>query len=374
MEKIRVGVIGANPSWGWAISAHLPALQALPQFEVSAVSSRSMERARQTAERFGVAAAFDDPAALAAHPDVDVVAVCVRVPAHDELVRTAIEAGKHVYCEWPLARDSTEATGLLEAAQRRGIRHGIGLQARFAPAVQRARDLVTDGYVGEVNSVAVRTAAISHGPATPEALAYLYDDRNGAGALDIPGGHTIDAMRFIVGDDVSAVRAASAIRHPEIAIAETGRPIPNDTADDIVVAATLRCGALASIHVQAGAPSTAHSLIEITGDNGVIVVASAHNPLDGPAQPNLGTQISELALWGAQGGAPLSRIALSNGVPGLQPGTPPFNVAATYAAFGNDIASGTADVPDFSTAVSLHRVIEAIEESARTGLEVAPKQ
>src|SRR3546814_20345515 len=111
MSKVRVGVIGANLQGSWGASAHLPALAALDELETVAVATSHMESAKATAARYGVAHAFDDPRKLAEHPDVDVVSVCVRVPAHRELVMLALEAGKHVYCEWPLGRDTDEEIG-----------------------------------------------------------------------------------------------------------------------------------------------------------------------------------------------------------------------------------------------------------------------
>src|SRR3546814_5692300 len=66
---------------------------------------------------------LDDPRKLAEHPHVDVVSVCVRVPAHRELVMLALEAGKHVYCEWPLGRDTDEAAELERFARERGVTH-----------------------------------------------------------------------------------------------------------------------------------------------------------------------------------------------------------------------------------------------------------
>src|SRR3546814_5176530 len=101
-----------------------------------------MESAKATAARYGVAHAFDDPRKLAEHPDVDVVSVCVRVPAHRELVMLALEAGKHVYCEWPLGRDTDEAAELERFARERGVTHMVGLQARNSPVLAYVRDLL----------------------------------------------------------------------------------------------------------------------------------------------------------------------------------------------------------------------------------------
>src|SRR5947208_9408489 len=104
-SKLGVGIIGVNPAWGWAATAHIPALRALPNYEIRALSATSPEAARAAGEAFGVAAVFADHNELVARRDVDVVAVTVKVPHHSELVSAALRARKAVSCEWPLGRD-----------------------------------------------------------------------------------------------------------------------------------------------------------------------------------------------------------------------------------------------------------------------------
>ena len=89
-KKIRVGIIGASPSSGWALQAHLPALQTLPDYVLTAVATTRQQSADQTARRFGVAHAFDRAQALIEHPEVDLVVVSVRAPDHAPLVRAAL--------------------------------------------------------------------------------------------------------------------------------------------------------------------------------------------------------------------------------------------------------------------------------------------
>ena len=105
-NKIQVGIVGVSPDRGFASIAHIPALQALPEFEITAVCTTRQESAEAAARHFRVPLAFADPAKLAQHPDVDLVTVSVKVPDHYAPVMAAIEAGKHVYCEWPLGRDT----------------------------------------------------------------------------------------------------------------------------------------------------------------------------------------------------------------------------------------------------------------------------
>src|SRR6266404_8292665 len=100
-SALGVGIIGVNPVRGWAATAHIPALRALPNYEVRALSARSAESARAAGEVFGVSAVFSDHEQLVAQPGIDVVAVTVKVPHHRQLVSAALAAGKAVYCEWP---------------------------------------------------------------------------------------------------------------------------------------------------------------------------------------------------------------------------------------------------------------------------------
>src|SRR5438874_1445586 len=119
-SKLGVGIIGVSPVRGWAAIAHIPALRALPRYEIRALSAHSAQSARAAGEAFGVGAVFSDHEQLVAHPDVDLVAVTVKVPHHRELVSAALAAGKAVYCEWPLGRDLDEARAMaaLAAEQR----------------------------------------------------------------------------------------------------------------------------------------------------------------------------------------------------------------------------------------------------------------
>src|SRR4051794_35089364 len=151
-SALGVGIIGVSPVRGWATTAHIPALRALPNYEIRALSAHSAESARAVGEAFGVSAVFADHEQLVAQPDIDVVSVTVKAPQHRELVSAALAAGKAVYCEWPLGRDLDEARAMAALAAERGVRTVVGLQARQAPAIEFVQALLSDGYVGEVLS------------------------------------------------------------------------------------------------------------------------------------------------------------------------------------------------------------------------------
>src|SRR5215216_3534670 len=151
-STLGVGIIGVSPARGWAATAHIPALRALPNYEIRALSAHSVESARAAGEAFGVSGVFLDHEQLVTQPDIDVVAVTVKVPHHRQLVSAALAAGKAVYCEWPLGRDLDDSRAMAKLAADQAVRTAVGLQARQAPAIEFVQELLGDGYLGEVLS------------------------------------------------------------------------------------------------------------------------------------------------------------------------------------------------------------------------------
>src|SRR3977135_3589705 len=104
LSKLGVGIIGVSPTRGWAATAHIPALRALPNYEIRALSAQSAESARAAGEAFGVRNVFSDHEQLVTRPDIDVVAVTVKVSHHRALVSAALAAGKAGHWGWPRGR------------------------------------------------------------------------------------------------------------------------------------------------------------------------------------------------------------------------------------------------------------------------------
>src|SRR5256712_8439163 len=194
-KRIRVGIIGANPDRGWAAQAHMPALRSLgDDFEITALSTTRRGSADAASKLFGVPAAFDNHQELVNSPTVDVVAVTVKVPHHLELATAALEAGKAVYCEWPLGNCLKEAETLAALANKKGVLAVPGLQARSAPAGAYVRGPIKHGYVGEVLSTTLIGSGMGWGPTVEPYNAYLNEKKNGATMLSIALGHAADAL------------------------------------------------------------------------------------------------------------------------------------------------------------------------------------
>jgi predicted dehydrogenase len=357
-STLGVGIIGVSPVRGWAATAHIPALRALPNYEVRALSGHSAESARAAGEAFGVGAVFSDHEQLVTRPDIDVVAVTVKVPRHRELVSAALAAGKAVYCEWPLGRDLEDARAMAALAAEQGVRTVVGLQARQAPAIERVRELLGEGYVGEVLSTTMVGLSVPGG-VVGQPNAYMLDRTNGANALTISVGHSLDILNYVLGEfaDLSAV---SDLRRPLITIEETGEQVVKTAADQIAVIGTLTSGATAAVHIREAVAGGTGFLWEINGTEGTLRISAAG------AQP----QIFPLTLAGARGGDEASELAASAAstqrwpaLVGLE-GAPAYNVGRAYAAFAADVDNGTHTVPDFAAAVRRHELIAAIERSA----------
>jgi predicted dehydrogenase len=335
----------------------------MPNYEVRALSATSPEAAHAAGEAFGVPA-FSDHEQLVAQPDVDVVAVTVKVPHHRELVSAALAAGKPVYCEWPLGRDLDDARAMATLAVEQGVRTVVGLQARQAPAIEFVRELLRDGYVGEVLSTTLIGVSVP-GDVVIQPNVYMLDGNNGANLLTVAVGHSLDTLNHVLGEfaDLSAV---SAIRRPLITAEQTREQIVKTAVDQVAVIGTLTSGATASIHIREAVAGGTGFLWEINGTDGTLrITADAALP-----------EIFPLTAAGARGGGEPAELAVPAALTQKWPaltsleGMPAFNVGRAYAAFAADLENGSHTVPDFADAVRRHEVIAAIERSAASGERV----
>jgi predicted dehydrogenase len=335
------------------------------RFALTAVATSRPDSARRAAERFGAAHAFADGGELAAHPDVDLVVVSVKVPAHAELVRAALDARKHVWCEWPLARTVEEAEALAAAAEAAGVHTVVGLQARCSPAIQHARELIAEGAIGRVTSATVFSArgrgASDHVAASS---AYAYDRDNGAGLVEVLGGHALDATQFILGR-IGDVAARTAIQRPAHTVHETGERIAVTAPDHLVLTGRLENGALVSVHLHDGEVGAPRTRIEVAGTAGALAIVSPAKPDRAGAQ----LQMEDLELYRAdrrRGG--WHHIEIPERLRGDgHSGGEGANVARLYTQLAADIAHGTGQAPDFGAGARLHRLLAAAERSAATG-------
>lgn len=363
-RRFKVGIVGLQPGRSWAARAHVPALRALSEiFEIVGVANTSLASAQQAAAATELPRAFADTAELIAAPEVDIVTVAVKVPPHFEIVKAAIEAGKHVYCEWPLGNGLAEAEEMAALARAKGILGVVGTQAPLAPEMEYLRQLIADGFIGEVLSTTLVAwgGALQGGGTIPDkkTYGYLLDRANGATMLTIPVGHTLAALTSVLGK-FAEVSAVLATRRTTALAADTGETLPVSAPDQVLVSGVLASGAPLSIHYRGGAARDGDGLLwEINGTAGDIRVSG----------PSGHTQMVQLSLKGARDGEKAFRplevpASYRSGWPeDVEPG----NVARLYARMARDLRDGTRTAPSFDDAVAVHRIIAAIEQAAESG-------
>jgi predicted dehydrogenase len=358
--SIGVGILGANPDRGWAARAHIPAILATPGFTLTAVGTTRTESAEAARDRFGAGHAFTDAAVLAGHRDVDLVVITVKVPAHVSLVTAALEAGKHVYCEWPLTRTEVEAATLAAAAEKADVHTAVGLQGRFTPAVTRARALIAEGDLGTVLSATLYSSRAKSGTRdVPAWTAYTYDAAQGAGLVEVLGGHALDLVQHLLGP-IHEITARTALRSPDHRVAETGEPITVTAPDQFLATAELDGGAVVSVHVHDAEVARPRTRLEVSGTAGSLALVSAPETDTRAAQ----LQIGPLDLRIARPGEGWTRVPLAADEASTLP-REASNVARVYRRLATDLHDGSQIVPGFREAQALHALIEKIPRRSR---------
>ena len=362
-NRIRLGFVGANVRSTWASQSHFPALLASPDVELTAVCTTRPESAEEARKAFGAKLAFTDFRAMCASKEIDAVAVVVRVPSHYEPTKAAIEAGKHVYTEWPLGRTTAEAEELAALARAKGVQTAVGLQSQVSPALLYMKELIETGYVGGVLSChadCMRDGALER----PAARTWQRDVTLGANPLTIANGHVIDALRFVVGN-FARVSCMVTTQSKQWYQTDTKKMVDVTSPDNILVSGKLASGAVASVHVAAVPWAGGGFRMVIYGREGTLV-----------ATGDVSSQRGEmLRVQGAQRSHELSDLPIPARFVWMPPEFPrgdPFNVGQMYSLFAEAIRTRQKQqrLPTFDTAVDLHRFLDTIKLSSDTGCEL----
>lgn len=369
--KIRVGIVGATVTVGgsgWGARTHVPALKGLPDaYELKAVCTTREETALASQKLFGTDLAFHDFDTMLASPEVDLVSVVTRVPAHYDLVMRALAANKSVYCEWPLGATLAQAEDMANLAAERGLYTAVGLQAHSDPALMYARDLIAEGQIGEV--LAADFAYVSQATTKRGAGRIWQSDRKaGANILTIGGGHAIDALAFVLGD-FEQVTARLATTITQWRNTDTGQDVPVDSPDWVSVSGRLTTQAEVSFLVATAPVQPGRRSFEIYGREGTLSIAVGSGAPE--RNPSVYHGPNQLYLAKGKEGfvaleTPPSYTLISDAVPA----GPPRNVAQAYARLARAMAAGKPFSPSFGDAVKAHRLVAAIEQASETGTAV----
>jgi predicted dehydrogenase len=245
--RIRVGVLGAG---AWARGAHLPGYRRDPRCEVVAIADCEIDRARDAAREFDVPVVTDRADDVIAREDIDLIDVCTPSHTHFELAWAALEAGKHVLCEKPVAYDYRDTRRAAELARRRRLKTKVGLTFRYSPAMRYMRELIAAGFVGTpfiFNGYEQNSQWLD--PATP--LRQVDPDADQSvlqvSSLEGYGAPIIDLAHLFVGSDLDQVVGTMRNFIPERMVRATGRRMRMNIDDGDIFLGEFANGALCSV-------------------------------------------------------------------------------------------------------------------------------
>ncbi|MEV8347649.1 Gfo/Idh/MocA family protein [Streptomyces niveus] len=378
---IGYSFMGAAHSQGWRTAGHVFDLPMRPH--LAAICGRDETAVAKAADKLGWAAAETDWRALIARDDVQLVDICTPGDSHAEIAIAALEAGKHVLCEKPLANSVAEAEAMVraaEAARSRGQLAMVGFNYRRVPAIAYARKLIEEGRLGALRHVRVTYLQDWLVDAEFPLTWRLKREHAGSGALGDLGAHIVDLAQFLAGEPlvgVSAMIETFVRERPLLSGASAGLSATGGvetgpvTVDDAALfTGRLASGALASFEATRMAAGRKNALrLEINGEHGSLAFDLERlNELSFHDQ-------SEPAVT-----AGFRRILVTESEhPYLDAWWPPghgLGYEHTFVHQAKDlveaIAAGTDPAPSFADGLQVQRVLAAVEDSAEKNAIYTP--
>jgi predicted dehydrogenase len=368
--QIGIGMVGhafmgAVHSHAWRSAHRFFDLPMVPNLAV--LGGRDLVRTKAAAAKFGFASVQTDWRDLVASDDVALVDICTPGDTHAEIAIAALDAGKHVLCEKPLANSVAEAEEMVAAAERaaaRGTRSMVAFNYRRVPAIAYARKLVEQGRIGTVRHVrAVYLQDWLSDEKAPMAWR-LRKDKAGSGALGDLGAHIVDATQYLVGDRLTGVAAlTNTFVHKRPT--EAGGDLEDVTVDDAALfLGRFANGAVASYEATRFALGRKNAMrVEINGSRGSIAFDFE--------------SMNELSFYdGSDGdGGGFRRILVTEPThPYVGAWWPPGHLLGYEHTFTHEvvdlvraIADGADPSPSFADGLQVQRVLAAVEQSAEQG-------
>jgi len=276
MEKIGIGLLG----YGGIGKIHtycyrqLPLLYPgkLPEIVLEGVCTSNPETAARAARAGGFRRGFSDLGELLQQEEVDVVDCCLPNFLHKEALIRAFEAGKHVYCEKPLALDSEEARQITAAAAEHGIQVGMTFNYRFVPALMRAKQLIDEGRLGRVYSFRAEYLHTGYQDPNRPMSWRMRKSSSGGGAVVDLGSHVIDLMRHLLGE-FAAVRGTLRTFIDRRPVGKNSKDTEAVTVDDAAwFEVRMRDGGIGTIEVSRFATGALDDLnVEIYGEKAAMM-------------------------------------------------------------------------------------------------------
>src|SRR6266851_201945 len=270
-RTIRIGIIGA----GFARTTQIPGFKACAGAKIVAIASAHRERAAEVAREFAIDHVEDDWRALVARDDIDLVSIVTPVVTHCEMTLAALERGKAVLCEKPMAMNAGEALRMTERAREAGVLALIDHELRFLPGRIKLRELVRRGDIGKVRHARLTFRSDSRAdPNRP--WNWWSDKKQGGGALGAIGSHVVDGFRWLLDTEVSAVSSNLATHIPQRKN-ESGamREVTTDDEANLLLRFTdgeLTEGATGNVSMSLVESGKTEHRLEISGAKGALMI------------------------------------------------------------------------------------------------------
>ena len=261
--KIRAAVVGGN--FG---ENHIQGFQQCPEIEVLAICRRQEELAKQLSQRYQIQRYYTDFDEMIQSKDIDVVSLAVPNHLHHPMTLSALDHGKHVICEKPLALDLEQATEMADKAKEKGLIHMIVFNFRFVPAISRMKELIEKGEVGSISHIFFNWFAKGRGDRESRFSWRFVRGQSGFGALGDTGVHGIDLIQWIFGD-LKKLVSHMAVHVPEHKT-DDGKYKKTEVEDSCSFLGEITDGAQVIFHVSSVTPCDRLIRLEVYGDEGVL--------------------------------------------------------------------------------------------------------
>jgi len=363
MEEYGVGMVG----YGFIGKVHTYGYRNMSLYydnlpfkvRLVGVCTSRMETAQKAKEQGGFVFATTDYKDLLSRKDIQIIDCSLPNYLHKDVVVAALKAGKHVYCEKPLALNLREANEIYEVAKDSGVRHQVTFQYRFIPAIMRAKQLIDEGSVGEmfsIRGVYLHSSCVVQPTRTAYSWKAEYEKVGGGVLVDL-GSHLIDLTRYMAGE-FKRVRALV-----------KNFTSPDKRTDDLaIIDVEMQNGAVGTLEASKMATGTNDELrLEIHGLKGALRFNSM--------EPNwlefYDNTEPDTPIGGMKGFKRIDTIQKYPEPPGIP--MPKFSIGwiryhvACLHAFLNAIAKGTEPSPDFKDGLEAQRIMEAAYASSKEG-------
>ncbi len=275
MKPLKIGLIG----YGGIGRVHAMGLRDIPfhyglpadQIQIAGVATTRPETAQKAAREIGCDFATADYRELLARSDIDIVDVTTPNNSHAEIVIAAAQAGKHIYCEKPLAMNVEEGQRMVAAVEAAGVKSQMTFNLRFYPALSRAKQLIDEGFLGNIFSFRGRYYRSSYIDPNKPISWRQRKEISGGGALFDLGSHILDLLYMLLGPFASVQATMDTLIKDRPTAAGSSERITVDVDDIALMHARLATGTLGLVEIsRMGTGLLNEVTLEIFGEKGAI--------------------------------------------------------------------------------------------------------